>query len=454
MPTIEPDIFSRLSTYTPLTATGCTVTPVNLRVNEPALPWLSYAITHAEPVDPELDGAGQLTRYEVGIGLAATDYDELRSVADAVKAALDQFSGGQIAMSVWQSSDLGIDSDTGQFAGSMVFEVVGREAAILPIESGLPVVEVHEDGLYFGGEKIGTAADVDLSDYARLSIDNTFAGSQTITAPAAGVRSLTVKGAASQTASALEVQTSTGTAYVTVGGKRVLTTNGDTGLYVSVQSQIGSSAQTYGCQITNAAVSGSASGTIAGLTCNANSSATSKPPTLLVSNQAACTVTAGSTTQAQAFRGGLAVIGSGASIGTGFGLSIQDGFTASGGSISTLYGVKVEDQTAGSTANYALYTGRGQVVHGDATTITAPTASTLPLKVKGAASQTANLAECQDSSSSVQFAIGPNGQVKTNQTQIVGDFDTLSGLGRVLKVYDTAGTLLGYIPIYTTIVSP
>jgi hypothetical protein len=150
-------------------------------------------------------------------------------------------------------------------------------------------------------------------------------------------------------------------------------TNGDTGLLVSVQTQLGGAGQTYGMQITNAAVSGGTAGTLAGLTTNANSAASTGAPNLLVSNQASVTVTAGTTTAAQAFRGGVAAIGATAVIGTFTGLSIQTPFTSGGGSITSVYGIKLEDQTGGVSANYAIHTGKGQVRLGDTTTISGAT---------------------------------------------------------------------------------
>lgn len=75
------------------------------------------------------------------------------------------------------------------------------------------------------------------------------------------------------------------------------------------------------------------------------------------------------------------------------------------------------------------------------------TAATVPLIVQGAASQTADLQQWQNSSGTVQAALGPTGQIKTNQT--AANTNTPSGAtARHLPLYDTAGTLLGYIPIY------
>lgn len=74
-------------------------------------------------------------------------------------------------------------------------------------------------------------------------------------------------------------------------------------------------------------------------------------------------------------------------------------------------------------------------------------AATIALSVKGAAAQSANLQEWQDSSASVMLALGPTGQIKTNQA--ASNTNTPSGAtAKQLPIYDTNGTLLGYIPIY------
>ena len=67
--------------------------------------------------------------------------------------------------------------------------------------------------------------------------------------------------------------------------------------------------------------------------------------------------------------------------------------------------------------------------------------------IKLAASQTANALEVQNSAGTVQLACGPTGQVKTNQTAV--NTNTPSGAtARQWPIYDVAGTLLGYVPLY------
>lgn len=74
-------------------------------------------------------------------------------------------------------------------------------------------------------------------------------------------------------------------------------------------------------------------------------------------------------------------------------------------------------------------------------------AATVGLVVQEAASQTADAVQTKNSSSAVQFAVGAGGKLKTNQA--AANTHTPSGAtAKQLPIYDIAGTLLGYIPIY------
>lgn len=68
--------------------------------------------------------------------------------------------------------------------------------------------------------------------------------------------------------------------------------------------------------------------------------------------------------------------------------------------------------------------------------------------VIGHPSQTANLVEWQNNATAVQYAIGPAGELKTNQTSAGTTLGTVTGK---LPVYNAAGTLVGYVPIYDAI---
>jgi hypothetical protein len=68
--------------------------------------------------------------------------------------------------------------------------------------------------------------------------------------------------------------------------------------------------------------------------------------------------------------------------------------------------------------------------------------------VKGASSQSANLQEWQDSSGNVKFAIEPDGDIRTAQTAAA---TSLGSVAAKLPIYNAAGTLVGYVPLYDAI---
>lgn len=97
------------------------------------------------------------------------------------------------------------------------------------------------------------------------------------------------------------------------------------------------------------------------------------------------------------------------------------------------------------------YTGATLVLSGDSTGAMARTngASGIALVVRGAPSQTANLLKVDNSTAAEQFGIGPTGQIRTNQT--AANTNTPSGAtARQLPLYDAAGSLLGYVPVYAS----
>ncbi len=71
---------------------------------------------------------------------------------------------------------------------------------------------------------------------------------------------------------------------------------------------------------------------------------------------------------------------------SGYGIWVDVATKGSGSAITTLYGIKVENQTAGGT-NYAIYTGTGQVLLGDAVGIgsTSPTGTIFRIDTPGTA---------------------------------------------------------------------
>lgn len=72
----------------------------------------------------------------------------------------------------------------------------------------------------------------------------------------------------------------------------------------------------------------------------------------------------------------------------------------------------------------------------------------IPLILKGfSPTQSAALIQARSSADAIQFAIGPTGQLRTNQT--AANTNTPSGATAYqLPIYNESGTLLGYVPVY------
>jgi hypothetical protein len=95
--------------------------------------------------------------------------------------------------------------------------------------------------------------------------------------------------------------------------------------------------------------------------------------------------------------------------------------------ISVAYGIRVQSQTgAGTSYGISVEGGNNQLIAGTATEV--------PLLVQGATSQSANLLECRNVSSALEFAVTPAGSViapnlPTSDPHVVG------------AIYSVAGTL-------------
>lgn len=74
--------------------------------------------------------------------------------------------------------------------------------------------------------------------------------------------------------------------------------------------------------------------------------------------------------------------------------------------------------------------------------------SVTPMIAKGTSGQTGNLFEAQDNTGAVKFAIEPDGDIRTARSEAGS---TLGSVVKKLPIYDAAGNLLGYIPIYDAI---
>jgi hypothetical protein len=94
-------------------------------------------------------------------------------------------------------------------------------------------------------------------------------------------------------------------------------------------------------------------------------------------------------------------------------------FTSGGAVVTNQYGLLIDSLTT-ATNNYAISTSRGLVQLGDATTITSPTAATIPLTLKGEASQSAVLLSITDSTNAVMQSVSAAGKTTFNSTITAG----------------------------------
>lgn len=148
---------------------------------------------------------------------------------------------------------------------------------------------------------------------------------------------------------------------------------------------------------------------------------------------------AGTVSDAYGVQGWIRNTGSG-TMTRGYGVYIPTPTNSGGGSIGTAYGLYIDNQSVGTT-KYAIFSngGKSQLQSG-ASTVT-------PLVLKGASSQSANMLEVQDNSANILFAIEADGDIRTSKA--TANTNTPSGATAYqLAIYNAAGTLLGYIPIY------
>lgn len=118
-----------------------------------------------------------------------------------------------------------------------------------------------------------------------------------------------------------------------------------------------------------------------------------------------------------------------------------------GATITNLYGIYVDNQTAGGTLNYAIYTNSGPVRLGDAASIIGSVAASVQLLVKGAASQSGNMLNIQDSSANLILqvlapnTINPYLQIADKRTLGAGVSDGYTSGLRLTPQYDAAFTV-------------
>lgn len=210
---------------------GDRIYPGEVPDNETPAPWLYYTLPETLPSD-DLDGDGFIDA-QVEFHVLTDTYAEAKSLIDAIKGALNAFSGGQVIRAFWRGTSEEAIEGIG-YHHSARFDVHGSEALVFPaagssarlttgadsitLTAGGHVLTLDSAGLELDGAIVGAAPD--LSAYARKDAANTFTnGPQTIQA-GAGVVGLAVKAAAIQTANLTEWQDSSGAAGAHVDKSR------------------------------------------------------------------------------------------------------------------------------------------------------------------------------------------------------------------------------------------
>lgn len=120
------------------------------------------------------------------------------------------------------------------------------------------------------------------------------------------------------------------------------------------------------------------------------------------------------------------IIQQAAAVGNYFEFNINNGFI-----VKTQYGAK---------AIFSVNQSVGVFVESSTTTTTA-------VDIKSVSGQTASLIRVKNSANTEMFAIGANGEIRTNQA--VANTNTPSGATlKAVPLYNASGTLDGYIPVY------
>jgi hypothetical protein len=255
------------------------------------------------------------------------------------------------------------------------------------------------------GNDFGAHGGIDFVGSGKVGINTSSPGaSLQVSAFSSSTKGMIIKGAASQTANVLEVQNSTGTAYLTVGPKSTLDTNGDTGLLANLTVASGTPIDVAAFKLF-VDVQGSTSSGVSAMHCQPYITAGSVGT--LRALMVYPTFYGGNAIEAYGLLAQSACLGG--VCGSLYNISISNPYVASG-SITYNYGLYINSLTAGSY-NYAIYAGRGLVRFNDLVQIDVPTSTTKGQVIKCAVGQSVDALQVQDSSSGVMFAIDKNGGV-------------------------------------------
>jgi hypothetical protein len=350
-------------------------------------------------------------------------------------------TGGQTTASALNTTAIGAGAQaTASNAVSIGRGVTNSVASTVNIGTNASTyMTLNSSSLGSSGQMYYNASNV-LAPTSQIAYVNSGTGIThlTLTSSQATNKGLIVKGAASQTGNLIEAQTSAGTAYVTVNGKRTLTANGEQIVNIDGLFTGNSGVQACGLNVTMTAGNGTAAtGTLIAHQVQANTSATSNGLTSLTGAQYYPSVSGTQNVPAVTALRCQAFINSTASITNYYGITTADIFSQ-GGVVQNQYGLLIASLTT-ATNNYAISTGRGLVNFGDLVTITVPTSATKGQIIKGAASQTANLQEWQNSSGTVLASIGSSGQISALQLPA-------SSIGNTITFQSSDGNLVGFNP--------
>jgi hypothetical protein len=506
---IENTIYDRLRTDPTLSSLLDRVYPCEPPVNPATMPYCYQTVT-GEQSNTFTSGPSNLVNYTFTVDSWALKFEHLTPVLDAVKNLCHGWTGGQVQMCTQTSRSC--DQQERGFHGQQSFSLWYGEANVeaLPDSTGSivtgpcsvtltaceNVLTLDEDGLQLNGEPVGEAPD--LSPYARKDQANTFTvGTQTVQTGGTGTVGVVVRGASSQSAALTQWQSSGSTvlSYMDADGNFVVRNGG----YVAAKDSGGTprrvffvdGADNYGAR--NEAFAGSAyygcsdanntTGVINLQTKGDNRHRVTADGTLVANpegNLSASTtpvIVKGSTSQTanltqwqdstSTVKASVSKTGGVLAGGTG-GAGVYVGPDAS---FDSYPGVWLGSNAASpGTSNYAFLTDGARIIFNapssqdinfrlaNRTVITVgSTGNTtfnsgadngtgvVTVAVKATASQTADVFQTQNSGGTVQFAVGPAGEIKTNQVSSASAVATVVG---VFPVYDQSGTLLGYVPLY------
>ena len=156
MATIQESILERLLSDAAVSSlVGDRIYPDDVPDHQLSAPFIYYTVPEEQP-NTTLRGDMMSVGCTVEFELLAESYAQLNDLKTALRTSLHLWRGGQVKRAFWKSSQSGVTDDG--YRATVLFTVFGTDAPLVPTQSGVPRVEVREDGLYFGGSKVGGSA--------------------------------------------------------------------------------------------------------------------------------------------------------------------------------------------------------------------------------------------------------------------------------------------------------